>query len=364
MKDRILFIATFPPPVHGSAVVSQYIKDSTLINDNFQCDYVNLSTSKSMDELGKNSPVKILRLLCALSQTLWKLLRHRYDLCYLAITCHGLGFLKDAPFVLLCRLFRRKLLIHQHNKGMSYDIDRWPYCFLMPLCYRNARVILLSWKLYGDIEKVVPKEKVLICPNGIPSIDYVPCERNNEVTRLFFLSNLIPFKGVYVLLDALKVLNEQGLNFICDVVGGETKDISRELFEEEILCRHLEDKVRYWGRKDGDEKRKVFENADIFVHPTMNDCFPLVLLEAMQYGLPIVTTNIGGITDIVKDEENGIICQAGSSESLAKALLDLINDKTKMIKMGENGYRMFQKKFTVDNFEKRLNNIICEVIGE
>ena len=99
---------------------------------------------------------------------LGKLMHRRYDLCYLAITCHGIGFLKDAPFVLLCKLFGKKIVIHQHNKGMSRDVKQWPYRWLLPLVYRNTKVILLSWRLYPDIENVVRKEQILICPNGIP----------------------------------------------------------------------------------------------------------------------------------------------------------------------------------------------------
>lgn len=179
-KSRILFIGTLPPPVHGSAVVSQQIKDSKLINDAFDCDWVNLSTSRRMDEIGKTTLAKPFRLLGALCKEFWLLLTHRYDLCYLAITCHGSGFLKDSPFVLLAKLLRKKIVIHQHNKGMANDVDRWPYRWLLPLCYKNARVILLSWYLYPDIEKVVPKENVVICPNGIRVQEFFD-ERSDKV---------------------------------------------------------------------------------------------------------------------------------------------------------------------------------------
>ena len=117
-KPRILFIPPLPPPVHGSAMVSQYIKDSELIQGEFACDFVNLSTSRRMDEIGKGGVKKLLRFVGSFFVLFYKLLVHRYALCYLAITCHGVGFLKDAPFVLLCKLFGRRIVIHQHNKGM------------------------------------------------------------------------------------------------------------------------------------------------------------------------------------------------------------------------------------------------------
>ena len=171
MAHKILFIAPLPPPVHGSSMVSKYIKESALIQECFDCDFVNLSTSRTMDEIGKGGLKKIFRFLGSLCSLLGKLLTHRYDLCYIAITCHGMGFLKDAPFALLCKLFGRKLLLHQHNKGMSRDCNRWPYRWLMPLVYRNAMVMLLSWNLYPDISAVVKREQVIVCPNGVPPLD-------------------------------------------------------------------------------------------------------------------------------------------------------------------------------------------------
>lgn len=60
-KTRVLFIAPLPPPVHGSAMMTQYIKDSSVINEVFDTDWINLSTSRRMDEIGKKSPVKIWR---------------------------------------------------------------------------------------------------------------------------------------------------------------------------------------------------------------------------------------------------------------------------------------------------------------
>ena len=362
MKPRVLFITPLPPPVHGSAMVSQYIKDSLLVNEAFECDFVNLSTSRRMDEIGKGGVKKLLRFIGSYFALLGKLLTRRYDLCYLAITCHDMGFLKDAPFVLLCKLFGRKVLIHQHNKGMSGCVERWPYRWLLPLVYRNTTVMLLSWHLYDDISRVVKREQVVICANGIPeqscdedenenenclrnvvlnltqtsqnSRNYISEQDNQreldtiaqnlqvaspllasgahthpngvsamsvasspsgegwgEAPLLLFLSNLIPSKGVYVLLDACRILSERGLDFVCDFVGGETKEIDRATFEAAVKERGLEGIVCYQGPKYGEEKEVYWQRADIFVQPTYDDCFPLTLVEAMQHRRPIVSTD-------------------------------------------------------------------------
>ena len=361
-KKRILFITPLPPPVHGSAMVSQYIKDCKELQEEFVCDFVNLSTSRSMNEIGKNSIKKYLRFIMSYMLTFWKLLTHRYALCYLAITCHGTGFLKDAPFVLLCKLFRRKIVIHQHNKGMSNCVNKQPYKWLLPLVYRKTKVILLSWYLYPDIEKVVKKEQILICPNGIPELfETEPhFERNNEVPHLLFLSNLIPSKGVYVLLDACKILKEKGYRFVCDFVGGESKEISKDIFDEAVEERGLKEYAIYHGPKYGDEKKIFFSNADIFVFPTYyyNECFPLVLLEAMQYKIPIITSNEGGIPDIIINGENGFVCKRKDAMSTADAIEKLLKSKELRVGMGKNGYKLFKDKFIIEVFNKNITKAL------
>lgn len=367
-KKKILFIGALPPPVHGSAVVSQQIKDSKLINDVFECDWVNLSTSRRMDEIGKKTLAKSFRLLGALCKEFRLLLTHRYDLCYLAITCHGSGFLKDSPFVLMAKLFRKKIIIHQHNKGMANDVGKWPYRWLIPLCYKNTRVILLSWHLYPDIEKIVPKENVVICPNGIKieefngsSVQEKP--ETNSVPQLLFLSNLIESKGVLVLLDALKILKDKGYILICDFVGGETKEIDSKRFTEEVNMRQLNRLVFYRGRKYGNEKEEFFKKADIFVFPSMEDCFPLVLLEAMASKIPIVTTTEGAIPDEVKDGENGLIAQKNNAESLATCISKLIDAPELRKKMGQSGRKRLELMFSEEIFEKRMKDILWTSIS-
>ena len=411
-NTHILFITPLPPPVHGSAMVSQYIKDSELIRGEFDCDFVNLSTSRRMDEIGKGGVKKLLRFAGSFFLLFYKLLLHRYDLCYLAITCHGVGLLKDAPFVLLCKLFGRKVVIHQHNKGMSGCIDRWPYRRLIPYIYKRARVILLSWHLYPDIAQAVKREQVMICANGIPETvsgersvlngtDIKPSTQNPQqeqrdltknstlnskhytlnskqeqrdltkqersvslntkqehrsplTVNLLFLSNLIPSKGVYVLLDACKMLMDRGVAFQCNFVGGESKEMDCRVFEQAVKERGLEECVLYHGPKYGEEKEQYWRMADVFVQPTYEDCFPLTILEAMQHGLPVVSTDEGAVPDMVADGENGFVCRRKDAEGLAQVLERLLLDEALRHRMGAEGYRRYKEKFTLQCFERRF----------
>lgn len=367
-RYKILFIASFPPPIHGSSVVSEQIRNSKVINDAFEGDYVNFGTSRKMDEIGKGglwlNIKKLSRFAGSFFNTFRLLITHRYDLCYLAITCHGVGFLKDAPFVLLCKMFGRKIVIHQHNKGMSKDVDRPIYKWLLPLVYKNAKVILLSWHLYPDIEKVVKKENVMICPNGIkPTVDPSFERKPHKIPHILFLSNLLIDKGVLVLLDALKILKDRGYSFVCDFVGSETKDIDASRFAKEVESRGLNRLAIYHGRKYGADKDAYFKQAEAFVLPSFNEAFPLVNIEAMEYKLPIISTNVGGIPDEVVESENGFIIRDKDSFSLADALCKLLDNSSLRQKMGEDGYQKFKAKFTDICFENQFVRVLESAIG-
>ena len=348
---KILFIAPLPPPVHGSAMMTQYIKDSKVINESFKLDWVNLSASRRMDEIGKKSFVKLFRFTSAYFKTFWKLLTNRYKACYIALTCHGIGFLKDAPFALMCKMFGRKLIIHQHNKGMSKDVNKKLYKKLFNLVYRNSSVILLSWRLYPDIEKVVDKDKVFICPNGIPEVPRLKKIKNTK-PRILFLSNLMKSKGVFTLLDSCKILKDLGYKYECRFIGGETKEIDRKLFQEEVSKRGLEALVKYVGKKYNDEKYEEISNADVFVFPTLNETFGLVILEAMQQGVPVISTAEGGIPDIITDNETGLIVKSRDSNSLAQAIAKLFDNPEEIKRLGENGYVKYNNEYTLSCFEQ------------
>lgn len=359
-KPRILFVVPLPPPVHGSSMMCDFIRKSEAINKQFDCDFVNLSTSASVDEIGKGGLKKYLRFAKSFFNTFWKLLTRKYDACYFALTCHGPGFLKDAPFVLLAKFFRRKIILHQHNKGMARDADKPVYKQLLKAVYKNATVILLSWRLYPDIEKIVKKNQVRILPNGIPDVKQYPKRASNHIPQILFLSNLIESKGVLVLLDACRILMEKGYVFHCVFVGGESKEIDKTRFEEEVTKRNLNKSVNYLGKKYGEEKSRIISASDLLAFPTFyeNETFGLVLLEAMQQATAVVTTDEGGIPDIVENHKSGLITKKNNPEDLAAKIEEILQNPDFAKKLGENGKVIYANKFKLQKWE---NSLITDV---
>ena len=362
MKSKILFILHLPPPVHGSSMVGMYIKDSKVVESALNTKFINLSTSTTIDEIGKNPIVKIARYIKIIFKTLIALISFRPNAVYLAITAKGIGFYKDLPIVMLAKLFGKKLILHFHNKGVSNYQHRLFDHLLYKILFKNSKVILLSERLYEDISKYVAKDDVYYCPNGIPVVEYSNNNRpiQNITPQLLYLSNLIESKGVYVLLEALALLKNEGVVFHCNLVGGEG-DISFDQLNFKIQSLELENYVSYLGEKYDQEKYEIFNSSYCFIFPTYYETFGLVNLEAMMFDLPVISTNEGGIADIVKHNKTGFIVKKKSPHALADSIKQLIDNPELAKQMGKNGKTRFLEHYTLEVFENKLVNILNQI---
>lgn len=362
-RKKVLFILHLPPPVHGAAVVGDLIRHSAVVSDTFESRFINLAMANGLGDIGKFKFAKIQHF-AALVRAIKKTLRSfNPDLIYITPNSAGNAFYKDLLVIKLLKRGKAPIVAHFHNKGVAKNATNPLKSALYSDFFRDLNVILLSKRLIPDIDRFASPDRIHICPNGLPDRSVAGEADNHGTPHILFLSNLLVDKGILTLLDALKILNQQGYDFICDIAGAETAEIDKSRLEQEIAVRGLSGKAVYHGAVYAHDKAQLLDSSDIFTFPTKyhNEAFPLVCIEAMQYSLPIVTTDEGGIPDLVIDGHNGYICADHRPETLAQNIAKLLSDPQLRRDMGQNGRKHYEQNFTINRFEKNLCDILDKI---
>lgn len=365
-KPSVLVLGQTPPPYHGQAVMIQKIVEGN--TDLLKKYFVRMNYSKSIDEVGKFNLKKIIDLFKILRNARRVIIREKIQGIYYPPTGAGrIALIRDIVSLLYLRRFKCKIIFHFHAMGLKDNFQRlgligkWVFrkAFIDPnLC------ICISEYNIKDIEFLKPG-KICIVPYGVADTGRKQKLYNitNNGLRILFAGNIIPSKGIYILLDVVYSLNKKGYKVKADFMGG-----MRSKRDEEVIYNYpaVRDGIAiFHGICVGEIKDKLFRQADIFCFPTYyeNENFPVVILEAMQYSLPIVSTRWRGIPSIIEEGVNGFMAEPGSKKDFELKLEKLILDKSLIEKMGKNSRNIYEERFTEEIYLRNIFNVLYRVVN-
>ncbi|SMG43623.1 Glycosyltransferase involved in cell wall bisynthesis [Arenibacter troitsensis] len=366
-KSKILFLIQFPPPVHGVSVINKHIFNLSIFDEEYIKDVVELKFSEDLTTLSKLNLKKVLRTLKIAYELLLKGIKIKPQFVYFTISPANNTFYRDLIFVFIIKLLRIKPIYHLHGKGISDNVQKNPFVRnIYKWVFNNSAIIHLSDGLVRrELHPLQLKNAIIyVLPNGIinqyPIQTFPITEKKDDV---LFLSNLFPSKGIFILLQAIKLVKDHIPTIKVNIVGDTVNNqILREV-KRLIVKYKLEQNVIIHGKKLGKEKSIFLENTKIFVHPTLNDAFPLVILEALQNGLPVITTNEGAIPEII-DDETGIIIQKNDPEQLALKIISLLSDQEHLKTLSKNCVDQFNERYTASIFNKNVHKIFMTIINK
>jgi len=368
---KILCILQLPPPIGGVTVINQHIIDSPIINSQYKLEIIPLQFTKSIKTIGTINSTKIFLFINVLWQIFLKLIKDRYGAAYFSINLTGIAFYRDLAIVLLLKLFHTKIIYHLHGKGQktNYTIGKNNITTtLYRWAFNNTHVVMISPLLYPEVSGFISEKQISYLPNAIiPTItdtmlaEAMEKKKQKTIPQLFFLGHMWKLKGVYVLVEALSLLNKSGIEFYAKFVGTE-HDISANDFATKLKEMNLTAKVEYCGPKYGQEKTDLYLQSDIFVFPTLNDAFGIVNIEAMEAGLPVISSIEGAIPEIIDDGITGYLVPKYDIAVLSDKIKELIKNPNLRINMGKEGRKKFLATYTIDKFENGLSNIFDTII--
>ena len=246
------------------------------------------------------------------------------------------SFWRKAVFVYLSKLINKKVVLHIHGAEFK-KFAAIHYKLIRKVLLKCDKIVVLSksWKEWFETEFDI--NDVIIINNIIETPKTsIESKCVNEKLIVLFLGEIGKRKGIYDLLEALTKYKELYGNNIQLIIGGNGEV---EKVKSYILEKHLKDIVEYKGWVSGNDKVHLLNSADIFVLPSYNEGLPISILEAMGYGIPVITTPVGGIPEVIIDGENGLLVSPGDVDGLFNAILELAKDTSLRKKMSESSRR-------------------------
>jgi glycosyltransferase involved in cell wall biosynthesis len=226
---------------------------------------------------------------------------------------------------------------------------------------RRADKIIATTEAYAKASPALTpfKDRIEVIPIGIADQDCVPGEETGARPFVLFVGRLVPYKGLPVLLDAIRHVQEDAIFRIVGV-GPEEAALKAQAREMGIT-----DRLQFMGRVDSDRLQMLFSGAALFCLPSVNrlEAFGVVLLEAMRAGRAIISTDIPG-SGVSWVNTTGAVVPVGDSKALAKALDKLLANPEQAAQMGRAARARFEREFLRQLMSTRFLDLYQRLIEQ
>ena len=399
---KLVVFAHTPPPHHGQSYMVQLMLEGFggdwrkphlahhAEKYGITCYHINARLSRDLEDIGELRPAKILVLFGHCFSAIWCRLRHgAKTLYYIPAPGKRSALFRDWMVMFLCRPFFPKIILHWHAAGLSKWLETetqirtrsFTYAFLKQV----DMSIVLSRHNRADAEKLLPKNITLV-PNGIPDPcpDFAesvwPIRRARQSARkklragetvsdseqqvcgdakkfrVLYLAHCTRDKGVFDTIAGVLRANEKlaaepsPLQIHLQIAGGFFNAAEEAEFKNVLAQPAAQKFIKYLGFVSGAQKNDALRNADLFCFPTYycNENQPVNLIEAMAYGLPVLTTRWRSIPELLPQDYSGLV-EIRSPEQVAGALIEMMKNPGE-----ESSRKTFSKNFTLDAYLQNL----------
>lgn len=365
-RYRVLVVGQTPPPFGGQAVMIEKLLQGRF--ERLELHHVRLAFSEDMESVGKFAWRKLWVLFVTVLKVWVARLRWRTPVLYYPPSGpNKVPVLRDIVLLCATRWAFRKVVFHFHAGGVSTFEPSLPGP-LRPLfryAYGRPALAIRTAAQNPDDGKALGAVRNVVVPNGIEDMRGTVPEQvagPGEPLTVLFTGVLIPSKGVEVLLDAFERLVAQGVDARLELMGKWGDPAFERQCRERVQRAGLEGRVSFLGVKRDREKLIHFAACDVFCFPSYFEAesFGLVLVEAMQFAKPVVSTHWRGIPSVVEDGTNGFLVPVRDPAAVAERLAQLAADPVLRERMGREGRRIFQERFTLEAFHRAMER---ELLG-
>lgn len=302
--------------------------------------------------VNKNKIQQMMFYAISLVKIVFCLIFNKIEIVHIHLSERGSFTRKNIVFK-IAKFFKKKVMVHMHGaefKEFYAESNSDKQNKIVNLLINSDKVLVLGNSWNDFVKSLDERIKTIVIPNFVKSTQESVVFNSKKVVNILFLAVITKRKGIFDLIDAIKLLredenyNEYNVNVI--VAGTGTEELQAK---EKIKSLNLENHFQFKGWVGNKEKKELLSKSQIFVLPSYNEGLPMSILEAMSYGLPIISTSVGSIEDAVKDNYNGLIIKPGDIKALKDSIGYLMTNEDVCNKFSENS------KYLVENiYDERI----------
>ena len=253
-------------------------------------------------------------------------------------TASEISFKRSTFFLMVGKLFGKKVVMHIHGGGFEkyYNAHKE---FVIKNLKKCDKIISLSQD-WVDFYSSIGFESACV-ENVIPEPILMQSNKADNLVHMLYLGLIVERKGIYDLLEVLSNHRQEFEGKVFLHIGG-NGEVEKLL--KMIKQNNLDSFVKFEGWVDNKKKVELLNLCDVFVLPSYIEGLPLSVVEALSYNMAVISTRVGGIPSIVRDDENGMLFNAGDTKGLYNALRALALDTDKLKRFQE------AKNNDIDNF--------------
>ncbi|MCP5103496.1 MAG: glycosyltransferase family 4 protein [bacterium] len=364
---KVLVVGQTPPPFHGQSIMIEEMLKGNY--NGVKLYHVRMSFSRGIDDIGRFQIGKMVHLAAVIFKTVFYKFRFNIKVLYYPPAGpNKVPVFRDLIFLFFTRFLFKRVIFHFHAGGVSTIYDQLSgvlQCIYKKCYFKPGAAVRLS-EFNPDDGAFLKAEKEFIVPNGVAdfSLELPPAPPDEHTScRLLYVGAVKETKGILVLIETCRLLKERGLDFTLKVVGKfESPEFERDVMEK-VNRYKLKEIIDFPGVLTGAEKFAQYRDADIFCYPTFfeSETFGIVLLEAMQFSLPVAAARWRGVQSVVEDGVTGFLVPVKDSAAMADKIEVLIADPVLRTKMKEKSRDLYLKKYTIEKFQKNMENVFLSI---
>lgn len=314
--------------------------ESEFINAGLEKKVIRIHFATSINDLRKFNPKKVLIALELFIRLVYTLITFKPDVVYFSFMPIGYGFWRDFLYLMIIKLFGARPILHLDNQGIAAKSNNRFYRSVYNLTFRNCSVIHVNqYLLEKELNHLNLKGTSLYYVHN--TIEPFETERiatsDHKKKQILFLSNLFPIKGANILIKGFSQFANSYPDYHL-IISGEFPSKKVEFKLKSLVdSLQLKERITFTGGVYGSDKIKLFSESSLFVLPSLTDCFPLVILEAMHFGIPVITSKVGGLHTIFQEFEEILFIDPINPEEVSKKACQLLANHELREIIGVNG---------------------------